>query len=83
MSQLNKRIIVIGAGYAGLLTSVRLAGKTRHQSVKITEKYYAAWTESRQRQVEADLERAWSRDPIVLLESKVTRRLRGETEVVN
>jgi hypothetical protein len=54
-----------------------------HHTVKITEKYYAAWTDSRQRQVEADLERAWNRDPIVLFESKVTRRLRGETEVVN
>jgi integrase/recombinase XerD len=54
-----------------------------HQSVKITEKYYAAWTDSRQRQVEADLERAWRSDPIVLMESKVTRRLRGENEIVN
>lgn len=54
-----------------------------HQSVRITEKYYAAWTDSRQRQVEADLQRAWERDPIVLLETKVTRRLRENTDVVN
>lgn len=54
-----------------------------HQSVRVTEKYYAAWTESRQRQVEADLQRAWEQDPIVILESKVTRRLRGNIEAVN
>lgn len=54
-----------------------------HQSVRVTERYYAAWTDSRQRQVEADLKRAWEHDPIVLLQAKVTRRLRGETEAVN
>ena len=54
-----------------------------HQSVRVTEKYYAAWTGSRQRQVEADLQRAWEQDPIVILESKVTRRLRGNIEAVN
>ena len=40
----------------------------------VTERYYAAWTESRQRQVEADLQRAWEHDPIVLLERKATRK---------
>jgi integrase/recombinase XerD len=54
-----------------------------HQSIKITEKYYAAWTDSRQRQIEADLQRVWDRDPIVLLEEKVTRQLREKTGVVN
>ena len=54
-----------------------------HQSVKITEKYYAAWTDSRQRQIEDDLERAWNRDPIVLVQSAATRRLRGENDLVN
>jgi integrase/recombinase XerD len=54
-----------------------------HQSVRITERYYAAWTDSRQRQVEADLRRAWEHDPIVLLEPKVTRQLRGKPQVVN
>jgi hypothetical protein len=37
---------------------------------------YAAWTHSRQRQVETDLQRAWEHDLIVLLETKVTRELR-------
>jgi integrase/recombinase XerD len=54
-----------------------------HQSVRVTEKNCAAWTDSRQRQVEADLQRAWEQDPIVMLEAKVTRRLRGNIEAVN
>jgi integrase/recombinase XerD len=54
-----------------------------HQSVRVTEKHYNPWVRSRQEQLEADLERAWGRDPIVLLESKVTRQLRGETQVLN
>ena len=49
----------------------------------ITERYYAAWTEARQRQVEADLKRAWEDDPLVLFEGKVTRKLRGKTNAVN
>jgi integrase/recombinase XerD len=61
----------------------RVAILLGHQSVKVTEKYYSAWTEARQRQVEADLERAWARDPIVLLETKGTQELHGKTEAVN
>jgi integrase/recombinase XerD len=37
-----------------------------HQSVRITEKHYAPWVRARQEQLEADLKRAWSRDPLVL-----------------
>jgi integrase/recombinase XerD len=54
-----------------------------HQSVRVTERYYAAWTDSRQRQVEADLQRAWEHDPIVLLETKATQELRGKTNAIN
>lgn len=54
-----------------------------HSSVKMTEKYYAPWTHSRRRQVEADLQRAWRRDPIVLLETKGTQQVRGKSEVVH
>jgi integrase len=61
----------------------RVAILLGHQSVRVTEKYYAAWTDALQRQVEADLQRAWERDPIVLLASKVTQNLREKTEVVN
>jgi integrase/recombinase XerD len=58
-----------------------------HQSVRVTEKHYNPWVRSRQEQLEADLERAWSRDPLVLIEGKsyaaVTRRLHGERQRVN
>src|SRR5258708_1866150 len=45
-----------------------------HQSVRITEKHYALWVRSRQEQLEADLANAWSRDPLVLLQSGVHQR---------
>lgn len=61
----------------------RVAILLGHQSIRVTEKYYSAWTDARQRQVEADLQRAWERDPIILLASKVTQKLREKTEVVN
>jgi integrase/recombinase XerD len=43
-----------------------------HQSVRITERYYSPWVRSRQEQLEADLRRAWSQDPVALLEAKGT-----------
>jgi len=48
-----------------------------HQSVRITEKHYAPWVRARQEQLEADLTNAWSRDPLVALESHGTRGLHG------
>jgi site-specific recombinase XerD len=41
-----------------------------HQSVKITEKYYRPWVRERQEQAEADVRRAWERDPIIALASR-------------
>ena len=38
---------------------------------------------SRQRQVDADLQRAWDRDPIVLLETKGTPQVHGKAEAIN
>src|SRR5712692_5353942 len=58
----------------------RVAILLGHQSMKVTEKYYSAWTASRQRQVEADLQRAWERDPLRLLETKGTPQVHGKTE---
>jgi site-specific recombinase XerD len=37
-----------------------------HQSLRVTERHYAAWVRSRQEQLESDLQRAWSQDPMVL-----------------
>jgi len=54
-----------------------------HQSTRVTEKHYNTWVRSRQEQLEADLERAWSRDPLLPVEAKVTRQLRGERARVN
>lgn len=54
-----------------------------HQSIRVTERHYAPWTRSRQEQIEADLTRAWSRDPVALLETKGTRRVHGETGRAN
>lgn len=39
-----------------------------HSSVKITERHYAPWVQSRQVQLEADLSRVWRKDPTVLAE---------------
>src|SRR5258707_1357469 len=36
-----------------------------HESVRTTERNYAPWVRSRQEQLEADLNRAWSVDPII------------------
>lgn len=43
-----------------------------HQSIRVTERHYAPWTRSRQEQLEADLQRAWSEDPIALTQTKGT-----------
>ncbi|HXJ93078.1 MAG TPA: site-specific integrase [Terriglobia bacterium] len=41
-----------------------------HQSVKITEKHYAPWVHARQAQLEADVRRVWSEDPVALLQKQ-------------
>jgi integrase/recombinase XerD len=46
-----------------------------HQSIRVTERHYAPWTRSRQDQLEADLTRAWSQDPVVLEESLGTNQV--------
>ena len=39
--------------------------------IKVTQQHYNPWVRDRQQQLEADLQRAWNRDPLVLLNSKV------------
>jgi hypothetical protein len=41
-----------------------------HSNIKVTQQHYNPWVRDRQLQLEADLQRAWNRDPIVLLNSK-------------
>ena len=67
---------------AGVPTD-RVAVLLGHQSAKVTEKYYSAWTAFLQRQVEADLQRAWKCDPIVHLETKGVAQIHGKAEAVN
>lgn len=55
-----------------LLTGVpleRVGIMLGHSSVRITEKHYAPWVIARQEQAEADVRRAWARDPVVIVES--------------
>jgi integrase/recombinase XerD len=46
-----------------------------HSNIKVTQQHYNPWVRDRQVQLEADLQRAWNRDPIVLSNSNA-----GNTE---
>ena len=61
----------------------RVAMLLGHQSIKITEKHYSPWVRARQEQVEADVSRVWSSDPLVLLEAKRTPQAREKSEATN
>jgi len=55
-----------------------------HQSICVTERHYAPWTRSRQEQIESDLRKAWSEDPVALLEeAQGTPQVHGKTERPN
>lgn len=54
-----------------------------HSSIRVTEKHYSPWIRSRQEQLEADLERTWAHDPIVLAETKGRPEVHRKSEVVN
>jgi integrase len=62
-----------------------------HNSIKITEKHYNPWVRSRQDQLEADLERAWSQDLVALMEAardfggplKGTKKVHEKCERIN
>ena len=54
-----------------------------HSSIRVTEKHYAPWVRARQEQLEADVERSWARDPVILAHMKGTREVHGKVEVVN
>ena len=61
----------------------RVSNLLGHSSIKVTEKHYAPWVRARQEQLEADLERSWARDPVVLAETKGTAEVHEKMEVVN
>ena len=54
-----------------------------HRSVKVTEKHYAPWVRARQEQLEQDVKRTWSEDPIALAATKGTPEVHGRKEAVN
>jgi integrase/recombinase XerD len=65
----------------------RVAVLLGHQSIKITERHYAPWVRARQEQLEEDVSRVWSCDPLVLVEgelqTKGTPKLREQSTPVN
>ena len=54
-----------------------------HQSVRITERHYSPWVRSRQEQLEQDLQRAWSQDPVALMQTKGTPEVREKSRRIN
>jgi integrase len=54
-----------------------------HSSIKVSEKHYSPWVRARQEQLEADLERCWTRDPVLLAEAKGTPEGHKGCEAVN
>jgi integrase/recombinase XerD len=49
-----------------------------HSNIKITQQHYSPWVRDRQLQLEADLERAWTRDPVVQAQGTMAGRLREQ-----
>jgi len=49
----------------------------------VTERHYSPWVRSRQEQLEADIASAWSRDPMMRLETKGTLEVHGKRMDVN
>src|SRR5260370_41057244 len=79
----NRSLLLKGRrrGQKSVLTELDWAERVSvllgHQSVRITEKHYAPWVRARQEQLESDLARAWSRDPLVLSGGEVHPRYTG------
>jgi len=54
-----------------------------HTSIRVTERHYSPWVRSRQEQLEADLERAWARDPVAVAQTKRTPEVHGKSDPIN
>jgi len=69
-----------------LLASVpieRVSVLLGHQSMKITERHYSPWVRARQEQLEQDLQRVWSQDPIALMQTKGTPEVHEKSTTIN
>jgi integrase/recombinase XerD len=58
----------------------RVAVMLGHRSVKVTEKYYSAWSRTRQEQLEADVRKTWSQTQI---ETKGTPKVHERIGYIN
>jgi integrase len=54
-----------------------------HQSVRITERHYSPWVHSHQEQLEQDLQRAWSQNPVALMQAKGTTEVHEKSRRIN
>ena len=54
-----------------------------HHSTKVTERHYAPWVKARQEQLELDVMRSWSLDPLALACAKGTPEVHEKQEAVN
>ncbi len=54
-----------------------------HSSIRITEKHYSPWVESRQKQLEADVTASWRSDPTFEMASSRTRAVHLDRGLVN
>jgi integrase/recombinase XerD len=54
-----------------------------HQSVRVTERHYSPWVRARQEQLESDLKRAWSQDPVALMIKKGTNQVHVKDRRIN
>jgi integrase len=54
-----------------------------HTNIRVTQQHYNPWVRDRQLQLEADLQRAWNRDPVVLLNSKSENSTSQEPHLPN
>jgi integrase/recombinase XerD len=54
-----------------------------HASVRVTERHYNPWNRARQEQAEADVIKAWTSDPVILMESQGTPEVHGRNRRTN
>jgi len=54
-----------------------------HHRISVTEDHYSPWVRARQEQLEADLHRVWSEDPVALMQRKGTREVHGKGRTIN
>jgi site-specific recombinase XerD len=54
-----------------------------HASIRVTERHYAPWVRARQERAELDVQRSWSQDRVVLMETSGTPEVHEENRRPN